>query len=629
MGMPGGNRSTRLEVSFGVLGAVEAHVDGGPVALGGSKQRGLLAALVWRVGTTVSTSQLIDDLWGIDSPPTARTMVQVLVSRLRTELAGAGGNPALIETRPQGYCLEVPADSVDLRRAEAAATAGRAVMAADPAAASAQLATALAMWRGEPLLDIEILPLFRSMRPGLDELRRAILADRIEADLAAGQHRKVIGELRQLVADEPLNEQSRGQLMRALYGAGRQVEALEQFRDFRCRLHDELGLEPGQDLRRIEQAILNHDASIAVAEVSVMAPTTDADPTEPHRPTTRATGSERPVDPQVPVHRVGRVAAGIAAVVVVVAGIGVGIWGVGHSKASPSAGSARGVAVTSNSVAVLDAPTYRVIADIPVGAQPGPIAATHGDLWIGNVGDDTVTEVAVPSFRPVETLGLPQGPVAATAATGHVWIDGGFSGTLSRVNLAGDQLVGPFAPASGETGLLAIAASGDDLWVGLPDSSLLRMDSDSLQVRSVGHVAGRVKVVAALGTQVWTIQFGNDDLDQVDATTAKIRRSVEVGGQPQALAIGDGSVWVATDAPNRLWRVSLASARVQSSVRLSGVPTAVVAGQSGVWVAEGDDGRLVRLGVNGSTVPVTVGIGRSIGGLALYGDRVFITVDHH
>jgi DNA-binding SARP family transcriptional activator len=626
MGRPEGGLSTAVAVSFGVLGAVEAQVDGRSVGLGGAKQRGLLAALVWRAGRTVSASQLIEDLWGIDSPPTARTMVQGLVSRLRTELVEAGGDPAVIETRPQGYCLTASADAIDLRRAEAAAAAGRAVMGTDGAAASAQLTAALAIWRGEPLLDIEMLPLFRAMRPGLDELRRAILADRIEADLAAGQHRKVIGELRALVADEPLNEQPRGQLMRALYGAGRQVEALEQFRDLRCRLHDELGLEPGQDLRRIEQAILSHDTTIAVAQVSTARSAAVQSHAAPDGPDAPGPRGERPADPNPLSRHVRHIAAGVVVVGLVGAAAGVGLWALDRSPASSPADSSRGVAVASNSVAVVDASSLRVVADVPVGAEPGPIAVTHGDLWVGNVGDNTLTEVAVPTFRPVQTLGLPRGPVATTAATGHVWIDGGFSGTLSRVNLAGDELVGPFSPAAGETGLLAIAADGDDLWVGLPDSSLLRMDADNLQVRSVGKVPGRVKVVAALGSQVWTIQFGNHQLDQIDATTGRVRRSVEIGGQPQAIAIGDGSVWVATAAPDRLWRVSLAG-HIESSVHLAAAPTAVVASGSGIWVAEGAEGRLVRLGAGNATVPVTVGIGRSIGGLALDGDRVLVTVD--
>ena len=234
-----------LPVELRILGPLEV-VDGeGVVAVPGGKPRALLAALALSVGEVVASDRLIDELWPHDPPATAANALQVHVSQLRKAL---GAN--VVRRRPPGYELVLPRESVDLVRFERLVEDARA---AEPALAARLLREALALWRGDPEIE----------RARLDELRLTAIEDRIEADLALGRHAELIGELEGLVRDQPLRERPRGQLMLALYRAGRQAGALEFYRATREVLVDELGIEPGPALQKLEQAILVQDPALA------------------------------------------------------------------------------------------------------------------------------------------------------------------------------------------------------------------------------------------------------------------------------------------------------------------------------------------------------------------------------
>jgi DNA-binding SARP family transcriptional activator len=239
------------EVEYRLLGPLEVRNDDGLLALGGTKQRALLALLLLNANGVVARARLVDELWGDDPPETAVASVQVYVSRLR-KLLPAG---ALL-TRAPGYLLAVEPDAVDLKRFERLTAAARD---AEPASASRLLGEALALWRGPPLADLGEETFAWAERRRLEERRLAALEQRIDADLALGRHAEVISELQALVVDEPLRESLRGLEMLALYRAGRQAEALAVYQDARAALVDELGLEPSESLRELEQAILRHD----------------------------------------------------------------------------------------------------------------------------------------------------------------------------------------------------------------------------------------------------------------------------------------------------------------------------------------------------------------------------------
>jgi DNA-binding SARP family transcriptional activator len=249
-------------MDFGILGPLEIRQDGTPLACRGTKQRLLLATLLLQPNEVVSSDRLIEALWGERPPATAQKALHVHVSQLRRVLA-AGPDGERIVTRPPGYELRVADGDLDLQRFETTVAAARAASARGQVEqASALLHDALDLWRGTPLADLTFEQFLQPEIARLEELRLAALEDRVDADLALGRHLEMIGELEGLAAEHPLRERIQGQLMVALYRSGRQAEALEVYRDTRRRLVDELGLEPGRELKALEAAILGQDAAL-------------------------------------------------------------------------------------------------------------------------------------------------------------------------------------------------------------------------------------------------------------------------------------------------------------------------------------------------------------------------------
>lgn len=242
-------------MDFRVLGPLEVAGDDGALPLGGAKQRSVLALLLLHVNELVTADQLVDEIWGGEPPPTAGKSVQVYVSRLRKVLG-----PERLTTRAGGYVLELEPNELDLARFERlAGEAGR----CPPAVAAEKLREALGLWRGPALADLAYEGFAQPEIGRMEELRLVVLEQRIEADLALGRHAEVVGELEALASRHPLRERLRGQLMLALYRSGRQAEALETYRATRRELAEELGLEPGEQLRRLEQSILRQDPALA------------------------------------------------------------------------------------------------------------------------------------------------------------------------------------------------------------------------------------------------------------------------------------------------------------------------------------------------------------------------------
>jgi DNA-binding SARP family transcriptional activator len=242
-------------LEFRILGPLEVIEDDRPVALGGPRQRALLAILLLHRCEVVSSDRVVDELWGDRPPATAVKTLQVYVFHLRKAL----GNGALV-TRGGGYVLAVAPEQVDEDRfGELVADARRRLADGDAKVARDLLGSALGLWRGEPLSDLAYEPFAQAYIARAQDERLAALEDRVEADLALGRHRAVVGELETLVQQHPGRERLLAQLMLALYRSGRQADALEGYRAGRRALQDELGIEPGPDLRALEQQILNQD----------------------------------------------------------------------------------------------------------------------------------------------------------------------------------------------------------------------------------------------------------------------------------------------------------------------------------------------------------------------------------
>ena len=255
-------------MQFLVLGPLEVTVDGRTVALPAAKHRALLAVLLAHANQVVSAGGLIDALWDGHPPASAAKTLQTYVSQLRRELEpdAAAGDWRTLRTVEGGYRLYVGPDRLDASRFERLAADGRqALHRLEAASAAAWLREGLALWRGPAYGELADAPFARAEAARLEELRLAALEWRAEAELALGGHAELVGELEQLVGREPFREQLWGHLMLALYRSGRQTEALRAYRRLRGSLADQLGIDPGPELRRLEERILRQDASLDLA----------------------------------------------------------------------------------------------------------------------------------------------------------------------------------------------------------------------------------------------------------------------------------------------------------------------------------------------------------------------------
>ena len=247
-------------LEFRILGPLEVVDAGTPLQLSGQKQRALLALLLVDANRVVSTDRIIDALWGEQPPRTAVTSLQNFVSQLRKLLG-----PETLVTKPPGYQLAIASEQLDLERFRRLVDDARQE---PPESRAAKLEQALGLWRGPPLADLEFEAFAQSEIGRLDELRLAVLEDRIEAELEAGRHKEVVGELESLAAEHPLRERLRAQLMLALYRSGRQAEALQIYHDTRRVLVEELGIDPSPSLQQLHGAILRQDPGLATAGVA-------------------------------------------------------------------------------------------------------------------------------------------------------------------------------------------------------------------------------------------------------------------------------------------------------------------------------------------------------------------------
>ncbi len=594
-----------------LLGLVEASLDGRPVALGGSKQRALLALLALNVNAPVATDQLIEGLWGEFAPPSAAKMVQLYVSQLRRLLDGGDG---VIITRGRGYELRLSADAVDAVRFE------RLVAEASGAddRASALAAEALALWRGRPLDDIADQPFAGAEIRRLDEqwLRARELA--IDGALAAGGHRKVLSELDALVAAHPLREGIHAQRMLALYRSGRQADALEAYRHARGVLVREAGVEPGPELRRLHAAILSQDQSLdPPAPPPALAPLASA-----------SARGRRPVALVAAL----LVAAALAAVVVVASG----------SDSSPPT-------VPANAVAIIDPATDAVAGSIGLDDGPGPIATGARGLTVLNLNSQSLAHIDPASRRIVATAGVGGSPGSLAVTADDLWVtkhcgegtpgsvfryvmgsDGAINITdADEISLAG--IAGASGPIPQQTGPgCGMAANATSVWVATSiPPGLARIDVDPSGVARVARAA-RLRFVpdaVALGAgSVWIPDRKRNGVVRIDPETLARVRLVEAGDDPVAVASGLGAVWVANNGDGSVSRVDPRTDRVTKAISVGESPTALAVGLDSVWVANSGDGSVSRIDPRTNGVTATVAVGHRPQAIAVAGGAVWVTV---
>jgi predicted ATPase/DNA-binding SARP family transcriptional activator len=247
-------------MEFAILGPLRVDGPDGPVALKAPKQRALLALLLLAHREDgVSAARLAEGLWDDDPPPTATKTIQVYVSQLRRAL----GPASPIVTRSSGYAIELEPGQLDLERFERLLERARDTV--RPQEAAALLREALALFRGPPLADTPLHGAAAVEAERLQSLRLTALEQRIELELSLGRHAETAAELQALAREHPYRERLHGQLMLALYRSGRQADALDAYRRIRSALVDDLGLDPGRELRELERAILAQDPALDLA----------------------------------------------------------------------------------------------------------------------------------------------------------------------------------------------------------------------------------------------------------------------------------------------------------------------------------------------------------------------------
>jgi DNA-binding SARP family transcriptional activator/tetratricopeptide (TPR) repeat protein len=283
-------------MEVGLLGPFQVVLDGKAIALGGPRQRAVLAVLALNLNQSVPRDRLIELVWHGDPPETAAGVVQTYVANLRKVLLPATRPDAqVLLSRTGGYELALPPDAVDIYRFEAGLRAGRETIAAgQPSRAEQLLTRSLSLWRGPALGEFANEPFAIGEVARLNELRLQAQEDRIEARLALGKHAEVVGELQAILAEHPLRERLCVQLMIALYRSGRQAEASEVYQRTRQRLVEELGMEPGPTLQRVLKQILNQDPALAAESAQEVA----VSPTKVASGPESQASSPRPAEPK-------------------------------------------------------------------------------------------------------------------------------------------------------------------------------------------------------------------------------------------------------------------------------------------------------------------------------------------
>jgi YVTN family beta-propeller protein len=527
-----------------LLGPVEALIDGRPVALGAPKQRAVLAMLALEVGRPVSTDRLIEGLWGEQPPASAPKMVQLYVSHLRRLVHGNG---AQIVTRGRGYELQLAEGEVDVTRFERLVEQGHA-------------REALTLWRSEPLADMADEPFAAAEMRRLDELRLRAVERAIDADLATGRHSEVIGELDALIAQHPLRERLHAQRMLALYRSGRQAEALAAYHEARATLVEQIGVEPGGELRRLQRAILVQDPALNPASP---APAREA----PH-----------PVRPR------GALALAAAAVLLLA---GLAVFGISRLTASDGL-----AAIGENAVGVIDPDNGRITARYAVGRGPAAVVTGGGSVWVANALDGTVSRIDRGRDQIV-TIPVGGRPTALAFGAGSLWVADGDSRSVMQVDPGTNAVVQRIEVANIPRG---VAVAGGALWVASGvDGAVHRIDLDRLRAsRSIAVGANPTGIAAGAGA-IWTVSEEAGTVTRIEPRSGTVVKPINVGNGPSAIAVGEGAVWVANRPDGTLSRIDPATNVVSWTVHVGRDPAAVTVAAGAVWVAGAEDGTIARV----------------------------------
>jgi DNA-binding SARP family transcriptional activator/ABC-type transport system substrate-binding protein len=574
-------------VEFLILGPLEVRAHGRPVAVGGPRQRALLALLLLDANRTVPRERLLEALSADETFGAPSHALTNQVSRLRKVLG-----ESRLQTRAPGYLLRVEPGELDSERFQALLEAGRAT--GDPRLAGDRLREAEGLWRGAALADLDLgSGSARIELERLNELRLCAVESRIDAELKLGRHDVLIAELEALTREHPLREKLRGHHMLALYRAGRQEEALAAYRDTRARLVEELGLEPGVQLRELEGAILRQDPALAPAQRV---------PRGPPRDRRR----------RVLLAAVLLAAAAAAAVFAAVPG-----------------GSRGRVAGIAPGVVLLDPVDGRVVGHVDSLRKPADVVFGDGRFWVLNLTPASFVAIEPRDGRVVRQFASPVEDVGYFAvARDRLWVGDALGPTVVGVDTRTGRVirrlrVSPDPRDTGPTAVIAVAYGS--LWVSRPRRGLLlRIDPAS------GRVVHRFRGIpdahagAAADGAVWVSSQAG--LARIEAASNTVTATAALPQPLYVPAVGGGFAWVANEAKGETYKVDQQGRVVATYATGDGAHT-VTFSDGAAWVNNGDVGTVTR-------IDATTGAQRSfathhtISSAAAGAERVLIVVDH-
>ena len=604
--------------AFGILGPLEVLRSGRAVPLAGPRQRAVLAVLLLQANRVVSVDRLVEDVWEGHAPEASVTSLQTYVFHLRRVLEpgrARGSAAEVLATRDRGYLLQVSRERLDAAVFEDGLAAGLAALEAGRhSQARERLGRALDLWRGPVLADLSGHAFMQAEAARLEELRLAAWEARIEADLVLGRHNALTAELEQLVVGHPLRERLHGQLILALYRCGRQADALAAYRRVRDLLVAELGIDPGEPLRRLHASVLTHD------------PALDRDggrhaPPEGHP---AGVGAPAPRPPGLRLTAVGRElhwvrrrprrllavgsALAVAAAVCIVAvarpwagepaglpGNSVGLIDSagGRVGAPVTVGSPDGLAYGDGSVWAVDGtdgivsrinPATHAVQTIPVGADPTAVTVTGGDAWVANSGDGTVSRISAAANRVVQTIPTGNVPDAIASGPSGIWVADQGDATVDRIDPGTGAVTRRGIPVGGLPD--GIAVGPDAVWVANgQDGTVTRIDPATGQPSGPLTVGAGPTGIAITPGAVWVANSLDLTVDRLDPGTGKVTATIGVGDGPSAIAAATDGVWVSDEFGATLHRIDPDTNHVSRVISLGSTPRGIVAAGSGVWVA--------------------------------------------
>ena len=570
-------------VEFRLLGTFEAADADGAVPVGGGKQRALLAYLLLHRNVAIPRDELIDVLWPADPPASAAHALDVYVSRLRKSL----GVDGLLEAQGGALRLNVADDSVDTARFERLLASARSAVSATERLGT--LEEALGLWRGRALADVLGEEFARHESDRLEEERLAAIEQRFEVMLELGRHEEAVGGLGALAAEQPLRERPRRLLMLALYRSGRQSDALDVYRETARLLREELGLDPSDELRALEAAILRRDPALA--------------PPGPGPAATEAASTAAVARAPRPRRR-RRAMLVLAVVAVVAAGATLAAVNLTGSGSGGEAGSA----VPHLSAVAIDPASERVDSIVPLRSQPIAALAQGDTVWVANSVDRTLTRIDDRTQTLGATFGLPAAPTSLAFGAGRLWV----ASFDKRHSLTAVD------PRSGETvlsiplhepglgvfsaqgwGANGVAFGSGSVWVTVGPSGLFRL-TPSGSIEQTWIVGPTPTSIAPGPDGVWTALVGPAQVIPVDPRTNTLGRPVDVGNLATGseartqlsctMIVALGSLWVpayngSSGLTSAVYRIDPGHGVVEAVVPVDGSPCGVAVGHGKVWIA--------------------------------------------